>query len=131
MGIIGVALARQAETAREIVIPFTCLASAAVGDLVYQDPLNDKSVIVATSNTAQPQVFGVIKEKPGTTDANVLILGIVDGFSALAISGRVYLSTTGTITQTIPTTGFVHNLGFAVSETEVLFIPNNVRAKRA
>lgn len=131
MGIIGVALARQAETAREIVIPFTCEASAAEGDLVYQDPLNDKRVIVATDNTQVPQVFGVIKEKSGPTDANVLILGIAGGFSSLTISGRIYLSTTGTITQTIPTTGFVHNLGFAVSETEILFIPNNIRAKRA
>lgn len=131
MAIIGVALARKAETAKEIVIPFDCEASASINDLVYQDPANDKKVLVNTDNTLVYQTIGIIKEKPSPTSANVLILGIFDGFTGLTRSTKVFLQTDGTAGQTLPTTGYVHNLGVAVSETEILFIPNNIRVLRA
>lgn len=130
MGIIGVALAQNAQTAKEIILRFTCEATALPGDLVYQDQSNAKKVLVNTDNALTEQTIGVIKEKPGPTDANVLILGILPGFTGLTISGRIFLGTSGGITQTIPTTGYVHNLGLAVSETEILFIPSNERVKR-
>jgi hypothetical protein len=130
MAIIGVALARNAQTARAVVIPFSCEASASTGSLVYQDPLNDNKVLENTNNTIVNQTIGVLIEKPSATSCNVLVLGIAQGFSGLTVGDRIFLSTTGTITQTPPTNGYLHNLGVAVSSSEILFIPNNIRVLR-
>ena len=130
MGIIGVALAQNANTAREIVLRFTCESSAAEGDLVYLDPGSDNRVLVHTSNTVINQTIGVIIGKPSSTDANVLILGKADGYTGLTRSGRIYLGTDGAITQSLPATGYVQKLGVATSDTEILFIPTNERVLR-
>lgn len=131
MAIIGVALAQNARTAKEIVVRFDCDELAEKNDLVYLDPANDNKVLVNQNNSVTFQTIGVIKEKPTSTSANVLILGIFNGFSGLASSGKVFLQTNGKAGQTLPTTGYVHALGIAVSETEILFIPNNIRVLRS
>jgi hypothetical protein len=129
MGIIGVALARNADNAKRILIPFGCDVTVAVGDFVYQDSATDEWVKTATNNTLVSQVIGVVYAKPQAQIASVLILGIAEGFSGLITGSRVFLSPTGTPTNTRPTSGFVHNLGVAVSETDFLLIPNNIRVK--
>ena len=129
MAIIGVALARNAENAQRILIPFACSVSAAIGDLVYQNPSVNESVIVAADNTQIQQIIGVIYAKPQPTIASVLILGIAEGFSSFTVGGRVFLSATGTPTTTRPSAGFLHNLGVAISPSEFLIVPNNIRVK--
>ena len=131
MAIIGVALARKAETAKEVVIPFDCESSSATLDLVRLDPTTANKVLTLTSNTTIEHCIGVIKEKPSPTTANVLVLGRIDGFSGLDEAKKVFLSTSGTITQAVPTTGYVHILGHATSTDEILFIPNNIRVLRS
>lgn len=127
MAIIGVSLARNADTALRVVIGFACQAGLVTGDLVYQSSVDDKSVIKVPDNTLVAQTIGVCLEKPTTTTCKILVLGVVDGQTGLTKGGRIFLSTTGTLTTTKPATGYLHNLGVAVSATEALFIPNNVR----
>lgn len=131
MAIIGVALAKNADTATRIVIPFSCDSSLAVGDLVFESSSVDKKVEKAVDNFGVPQVFGICVEKPDTTTAKILILGIATGFTGLTRGGRIFLSATGSLTTTKPSTGYLHNLGVAVSSTEVMFIPNNIRVNLA
>lgn len=129
MAIIGVALARNAETARKIILSFQCESTAAVGSLVYIDPTTANKVLVNTDNTLVNQTIGVIDSKPQATICEVMVLGIKPGYSSLTVGGRIFLSASGGVTQTKPTTGYLHNLGVAVSSTEVLFLPNNMRTK--
>lgn len=127
MGIIGVALATNAQTAERVVLTLSCDASTVVGDTVYQSSAADSTVIPATNNTVVNQVIGVCIEKINATTAKILVLGIVTGLSGLTRGDRIFLSTTGTLTNTKPGTGYLHNLGVALSSTEALFIPNNIR----
>jgi hypothetical protein len=129
MSIIGVALARNAETARKVILSFQCESTAAVGDLVYIDPSTANKVLSNTDNTLVNQTIGVIDSKPQATICEVMVLGIKAGYSSLTVGSRVFLSSTGGVTQTKPIAGYLHNLGVAVSSTEVLFIPNNLRTK--
>lgn len=129
MAIIGVALARNADTAQRIVINFQCDAGANVGDFVYQSSAADNKVTSITDNTLVNQTIGIIDSKPQATVASVLILGSKDGFSGLTRGDRIFISTSGTATTTKPTTGYLHNIGVALSATEILFIPNNIRTK--
>jgi hypothetical protein len=131
MAIIGVGTARRAETAKEVVIPFDCETTAQTLDLVRLDPTAANKVLSLTTNTTLEHCIGIIKEKPSPTSANVLILGRISGFTGLSEAQKVFLSPSGTITQNLPTTGYVHILGHATSEEEILFIPNNIRVLRA
>jgi hypothetical protein len=131
MAIIGVALARNAEESQRVVVAMSCDSSAAVGDLVYQDSVQPTKAVVATNNTTVNQVIGAIYSKGTPTTCKVITQGLIDVYSGLSVGGRVFLSTAGTLTQTPPSTGYVHNLGLAVSSSSVLFIANNVRVKRS
>lgn len=46
--------------------------------------------------------------------------GELDGFYGLTNNEPVYLSTNGTVTQVLPTTGYLQKLGVAVSPTKLL-----------
>ena len=129
MAIIGVALARNADTARKIIIRFQCDTSANVGDFVYQDPSNDTKVLVNSDNNQTSPTIGVIDSKPDTQIAEVLVLGVKAGFSGLSRGGKVFLSSSGTATNTKPVNGYVHILGVATSSSEMLVIPNSIRTK--
>lgn len=131
MAVIGVALARNADNAKRIILSFSCANTVAVGDLVYQDTTNDSFVITATNNTEVSQIIGVVYSKSTPFDANVMIIGVFDGFSGLSAGARIFLGANGLPTITKPTTGYVHNLGVAISATEALIIPNNIRVKLA
>lgn len=130
MAIIGVALARNAETARKVILRFQCEASANVGDLVYQDPTTNEKVLVNTSNMLVYKTIGVIDSKPDPQIAEVMVLGVKTGYSGFTRSSAVFISTTGTPTTTKPSNnGYLHHIGVAVSEDSFLFIPNNIRTK--
>jgi hypothetical protein len=130
MSIIGVALARNAETARKVILRFQCESSALVGDFVYQDPSTDEKVLVSTTNLSVYKTIGLIDSKPDTNIAEVLILGVKGGYSGLTRGSTVFLSDTGTPTTTRPTNnGYLQALGVAVSEDSILVIPNNIRTK--
>jgi hypothetical protein len=117
--------------ATRVVLEFDCAVSAAVGDIVYQDSLNDSAVIVTSDNTSVQPAIGVIITKLTVTRCEVLILGIYTGFSGLTIGRSVFLSSTGGITSTDPTSGYSHKLGVAVAPDTVFFSPTTTRVLKA
>lgn len=131
MAIIGVALATNAQTAERVIVTMSCDPSVVVGSLVYQSTSVDNLAIPATDNLGVPQVIGICTNKVNATTAKILLLGIVTGLSGFSVGARIFLSSTGTLTTTRPTTGYLHNLGVALSSTEALFIPNNIRVLQA
>jgi len=115
-------------TSEGVVKEFEC-TSGNVGDVVHHSATTDNKVEASTNNTDDQRSIGVIIEKNGTT-AKVKILGYVSGFSGLTRGAEVFLSTSGTLTSTPPTTGYVQIMGYATSTTEVCLEPGNFRAKR-
>lgn len=129
MGIISVALAVNAKRAEKIVVNFACDSGAQVGDLVYADTVTDNKVVSLVNNTSVRHCIGVIENKQQPTVAEVLLLGVMDGFSGLTKGYKVWISPSGAPTTTQPTSGYLHQIGTAISSTEILFISNQIRTK--
>jgi len=73
-----------------------------------------------TNVTHANRVIG-ITQGAASIGANVTVQvsGELSGFSGLSL-GPVYLSTNGTLTQTIPTTGILQQLGIAINPTTII-----------
>ncbi len=56
---------------------------------------------------------------------NIMANGELDGFYGLTVNEPVYLSTNGTITQALPTAGYLQKLGVAISATSILINISN------
>ena len=108
----------------------TCLATAAVDDLVTESDTIAGGVDVATNNTDIKPVIGVIIAKPNPTTATVLFQGQLTGQAGLTKARKVFLSAAGLITSTAPSSGYVQELGNAIDADKVDFNPQNVRVLR-
>jgi hypothetical protein len=126
MSIIQAALKARPDTT-QLALEYNCLSTAAPGDLVCHDELNDRAVISVSTNTSINKVFGIILDKPTSVTAKVLLIGRLSGFTGLTLAGTVWLSALGDLTQTRPTTGYLHAMGEAESATEILFNPAKSR----
>lgn len=107
-----------------------CLAGAQVGDLVVESEVFVDRVDVVTDNTDVRPVFAVIINKLTSTRCEILLLGQISGYTGLTKGRKVFLSETGRITSTPPTTGYVQSLGVAKEDSIVDFRPNMQRVKR-
>lgn len=110
---------------------FSCAASAVVGDFVMHSTSLAQTVEVVTDNHSPNQVIGMIKAKPTAESASLTYLGVVGGFSGLSVGAKVFLSSTGRPSTDKPSVGYMQILGVAISSTEFLLIPNNIRVKLA
>jgi hypothetical protein len=54
------------------------------------------------------------------TPVTLTTSGELDGFSNLVPNGSVYLSTLGTVTQILPSVGYIQKIGVAISTTKIL-----------
>lgn len=111
----------KAKTVQDTLI---CDVSASVGDLVRASDTIPDGVDVAVDNSEKRPVIGLILNKPTTTSAEILFLGLVNGFSGLTQGATLFLSATGTVTSTVPPgAGYVQILGSAVDPTKILLSP--------
>lgn len=59
-------------------------------------------------------------------DVTVQYLGIISDITwTWVTAGALFLGTTGLLTQTAPTTGFLLVVGFAITATKIMFAPKN------
>lgn len=101
---------------------FNTDVGTAVSDLVAVNGTN--TVTKITDNTAATipnGVFGVGFNKPNTTQLEVMFVGVGAGYSGLTAGAPVFVSTLGVPTHTIPATGMVQQIGFAISASEIFF----------
>lgn len=107
-----------------------CDASVAVDDLVYQDPSTNNLAVKATNNTALQPVIGHVIHKPSSTTCVVQLKGVLPFTIG---RGRVWLSQTGTYTNTPPTNsgGYVQSLGWSCGDGRVEINPLLQRVKRS
>lgn len=71
-------------------------------------------------NLDSTEVIGVTQ---GASIANTVVaiqtFGELDGFDSLTTGQIVYLSTEGSVSHTVPTTGFILKIGTAISSTKI------------
>lgn len=72
--------------------------------------------------TSQAGKFIGISINAVTQGSNVIIQtsGEIDGFSGLTPNSKIYLQANGVLTSTIPTSGFIQQVGIALSTTKLL-----------
>jgi len=102
------------------IITFDSDAFTDPGDFVKVNGANSVTAIADNSVTEMPNgIFGVCFSKPTSVLAEVIFVGVMDGYSGLTIGQPVFVDTSGLPTQTPPITGMSQQIGFAVSSTEI------------
>ena len=107
----------------------SCDSSLAVGDLVYESETIANGVDKVVDNSDVRSVIGYVIDKPSATVANIIRQGTITGTFNLTKAAKVYLSDTGTLTDTKPTYGYQQILGFAVDSNTIDFDPSNTKIK--
>lgn len=100
----------------------------------------DGKAYKADINDIDKEAVAIAGADIATDDTGAAYLGgyFVTGMTGLTPGARHYLSTAGTVTATIPTAGYIQQIGHAISATDLVFfplvsvflgnsIPNNVR----
>jgi len=110
-----------------------CDSGLAVGDLVWESMTTALTVDKATSNndTNKRLVIGMCISKPTSTTADILFKGPVTGLSDFSAGKKVYVGSSGGMTSTLPTSGFVQIVGNCSDGTHVDFSPAMHQTKRA
>lgn len=104
----------------KLVEEFNTTAGTNVWDIVKLTGIDTVESIASNNASEIPNgVFGVVLSKPTSILARVLFVGIIGGQSGLTTGNPVFVQTDGTMAHTIPTTGMIQQIGFAVSTTEV------------
>lgn len=91
-------------------------------DLLRVD--GDNSVIKIDSNnfTEIPNgIFGIGYNKPSTGTIDVLFVGINDGYIGLTPGLPVFVGEDGAPSHSVPGSGMVQQIGFAISSNEIFF----------
>lgn len=114
----------------KIVENVTVEAGSSVGDIVHPSLITPELHEVSVDNTSVSPSVGIIMSKSSSTSAKILYQGLIDGFSGLTPGKKVFLSLTGTLTSTPPTTDYMQCMGYALSSTEVYLKPEYQRVKR-
>lgn len=109
-----------ATTVPKLTVVYNTDAGTAVGDLLKVTGSNFVSTIVDNDATTIPNgIFGVAFTKPTATTVEVLFIGVQGGYAGFTTGLPVFVQTDGTPGQTVPTTGMVQQIGFAVSTSDL------------
>jgi hypothetical protein len=111
-----------ATQAPKLIATFNTDIGTQAGDLVVVNGNNTVTKITDNSPATMPNgIFGVGFNKPSSFTIEVIFIGIKNGFAGLSTGIPLFVSTSGVPTHTVPTTGMVQQIGFAVSATEIFF----------
>ena len=111
---------------------YTCEDFASIGDLVYISESLPTKVEINDDNMSDQPTIGIILKKVGDTNCIVCFIGKLPAltFPGLSIGDKLFLSSTGTISSTVPTTGYIQELGFCYANDKVFLKPIYTRIKR-
>lgn len=101
----------------------------AVGDLVTLS-LVPNVVEKCINNLSIFQVIGIVKQILSPSIVIVLLWGEIEIENILDLDAKLFVSSTGEITNTLPDEGYVQIIGQAVNDTAILFKPESLRVKR-
>lgn len=118
-------------TSSSVTVTRNCDISLAVGDFVLESLTTANFVEKCTDNTSIAPCIGIVESKPTATTCIVKQYGLQSGFSGLTMGKHIFLSTSGTATNTVPTSDYLQILGVATSATQILINIQILRVKRA
>lgn len=96
-----------------------CNLTDAVGDPVKVESAG--KVTGVSTNVYTNLMVGILKEKLTDTRCIVIIAGFLSGItSGLSQNKAVFISTSGGLTTTPPTTGHLQTIGTAISPTDLI-----------
>jgi len=108
-----------------------CDSTLAVGDLVYESATSALTVDEVTDNSDTRLVIGICIDKPTSTTAEILFKGSMTGLTGYTPGKKIYCSPTGTLTSSLPSSGYVQILGNCSDGTQIDFSPAMHQMKRA
>lgn len=109
-----------ATQAPKLIVPFDTDVSTVIGDLVRVTGTDFVSTITNNNEVTIPNgIFGVVTGKPTTTTAQIIFLGVQGGYTGFTTGLPLFVQTNGKPGHTVPNTGIVQQIGFAVSSTEM------------
>lgn len=96
--------------------------------LISPNTLGSNRAVTASIDYASSSDLTTVSKTIGFTQGSVVsgnlvtivLSGPLDGFSGFTINLPVYLSTLGTVTQTVPTSGYIQKVGVALTTTKLL-----------
>lgn len=84
----------------------------------------ENSTAISASNTNLTHAGKIIGITTGSAlsgnPAIIQAVGELEGFYGLTVNSKVYLQSNGTISSIIPTTGFIQQVGIALTSTKIL-----------
>lgn len=110
------------------IIELDCDSGALVGQYVRVDEIQANFAVVATDNLEKMPVIGRIKEKITATHAKIVLRGVIDLSPSLS-PGRLFLSSTGTPTLSVPTSGYRQELGYSFGNGKAHLEPSLIVTK--
>lgn len=110
---------------------FDCSPTLALRDLVKITASNFVSKVTSNSASEIPWgILGIVTDKPTSITASVALFGRVSGFSGFTPGDVLFVSTIGTLTHTVPSTGTVQIVGFA-SKSDEIIVDRKLALRRA
>jgi hypothetical protein len=112
-------------------LEYQSLSNIITNNVITVTPISNlggNRVVMANNEYADNTILSTVGKAIGFTKnavnsgspVEIINNNFLDGFSGLTINENIYLSINGTITQTVPTTGYIQNLGIAISSTSIL-----------
>lgn len=109
-----------AASAPKLIAQFNTDVGTAVGDLVRVNGVNTVTKITTNSSATIPNgIFGIGYNKPSPILIDVIFIGIMTGYAGFTTGNPLFVSTLGVPTHTVPSTGMVQQIGFAISSTDL------------
>lgn len=103
----------------QLIKTFTTDVATLATHLVYITGTNTVTKITDNATATIPNgVFGIGYNKPSATSIQVIFAGIIGGYAGFTTGSPLFISTAGIPTHTVPATGMVQQIGFAVSASE-------------
>jgi hypothetical protein len=109
----------------KIVKTFMCESSASIGDPVVLSETENNKVIVPTDNITFMPIFGIIERKDDDVTCDVISFGYSDLiFTDLQKNKSVFLSGTGSLTNSVPDIGYMQIIGLAYEDNRLYVNPS-------
>lgn len=109
---------------------FDCGSSVSVGDIVYPSTGIDNFVVTNVNNTVAEPSIGIVISKPTSVTCTVQIYGECSLiFTGLTRSKKVFLDTDGSLTTSVPSSGYLQKIGNCYENDKVFIDPNEIRVK--
>jgi hypothetical protein len=108
------------QKAPKLIVNFGTPSDTLAKDFVVVTVDNFVTKISSNITAQMPNgIFGVAYEKTSSVTVDVIFVGVIGGYSGFTTGAPLFVQTSGLPGHTVPLTGMIQQIGFAVSPTEI------------